>query len=218
MSTKDFAIANVKTGKLNALVKNIMRLTGQNDANEAIRLINSKLWTVVRSTTCPWRVENGIIYLTVTSDGTTGAQWVTRLESRGYKIDTRARQILLSESFKPTSGITTEIAIISGIEVPKQTFLFMMRDVLAEANKRGWLRPNLETACMLRELFSYTEIEALKLTSIDIMSEFVEVDCLKNSYLHIGKSISGDEYLYSGADIGMEHPRGCGYAFALSIK
>lgn len=46
MSTELFVIAEVMTGKLNALVKNIMRQTGANDPNEAVRLVNSGKWIV----------------------------------------------------------------------------------------------------------------------------------------------------------------------------
>ncbi len=38
---KPFAIADVYPGVLNALVKKIMRQTGVNDANEAVRLVTS---------------------------------------------------------------------------------------------------------------------------------------------------------------------------------
>lgn len=50
MSTELFVIAEVMTGKLNALVKNIMRQTGANDPNEAVRLVNSGKWIVSEST------------------------------------------------------------------------------------------------------------------------------------------------------------------------
>lgn len=47
MSTES-AIAEVMPGKLNALVKNIMRQTGETDANEAVRLINSGEWVLTK--------------------------------------------------------------------------------------------------------------------------------------------------------------------------
>jgi len=42
----EFSIAEVMPGKLNALVKNIMRQTGTDDPNEAVRLVNSGEWVV----------------------------------------------------------------------------------------------------------------------------------------------------------------------------
>ena len=41
-----FTIQNVETGKLNALVNKIMKQTGVDDPNEAIRLVNSEEWTL----------------------------------------------------------------------------------------------------------------------------------------------------------------------------
>lgn len=45
----DFAIAEIQPGKLNALVKNIMRQTGEDDPNEAVRLVNAGEWVVCKS-------------------------------------------------------------------------------------------------------------------------------------------------------------------------
>ena len=45
MST-EFAIADVLPGKLNALVKNLMRQTGETDPNEPVRLVNSGEWVI----------------------------------------------------------------------------------------------------------------------------------------------------------------------------
>ena len=70
MST-EFAIADVLPGKLNALVKNLMRQTGETDPNEAVRLVNSGEW-VISKPTRSWREEGGVIFFSVTSDGTTG--------------------------------------------------------------------------------------------------------------------------------------------------
>src|SRR3989344_4861228 len=33
-----------------------------------------------------WREKDGVIYFSVTSDGTTGEDWITRLESQGLQV------------------------------------------------------------------------------------------------------------------------------------
>ncbi|MBT4850020.1 Hpt domain-containing protein [Candidatus Parcubacteria bacterium] len=43
-----FAIRNILPGRLNALVKNIMSQTGESDPGEAVRLVNSGKWTLVK--------------------------------------------------------------------------------------------------------------------------------------------------------------------------
>jgi len=44
----EFAISEVKAGRLNALVKNLMRVTGISDPEEVIRSINADEWTLTR--------------------------------------------------------------------------------------------------------------------------------------------------------------------------
>lgn len=56
-----FVIAGVETGKLNALVKNIMAQIGITDPNEAIRLVNSGEWVLVAKEATPEPVIDPII-------------------------------------------------------------------------------------------------------------------------------------------------------------
>jgi hypothetical protein len=160
MNTDMFAIAEVLPGKLNALVKNIMRQTGAADPNEAVRLVNSGEWIVVKLTS-RWREKDGVIYLSVTSDGTTGPQWIERLEGKNFRIGDYAKSVLRSKDFKPTNGVVTEIAILKGIlfEDNDRT----TKNIRAEAGKRKWAKPNAEVACLIRENFSDKDIEAMGL-------------------------------------------------------
>jgi len=66
-----FTIQNVETGKLNALVNNIMKQTGVDDPNEAIRLVNSGEWTLTGPVRT-WTEKDGIIYFSVTSKDSDG--------------------------------------------------------------------------------------------------------------------------------------------------
>lgn len=71
MSTNEgFAISRVCTGDLNALVKNLMKATGIQDANEVIRSINAGEWQLVRIVKA---VEQALLELvgTVTISATT---------------------------------------------------------------------------------------------------------------------------------------------------
>jgi hypothetical protein len=59
-----------------------------------------------------WTEKDNVIRFSVTSDGTTGEQWITRLESKGFFISVYAKGVLRSEEFKPAVSPTTyEIAI-----------------------------------------------------------------------------------------------------------
>ena len=169
MSTK-FAIAEVFPGRLNALVKNIMRQTGKTDPNEAVRLVNSGEW-VVSKPTRSWYEKNGVIYFSVTPDGTTGEGWITRLESMGGY----AKQVLRSPDFKPTSGVTTEVAVLKGMlfkdndRTPKKIRAYA--EAFRTSDKRKLLEPNAELACLICEKFTEKEIEAMGLWYIVAMHE-----------------------------------------------
>ena len=164
----EFAIAEVMPGKLNALVKNIMLQTGEIDPNEAVRLVNSGEW-VVSKPIHSWREEDGVIYFSVTSDGTTGPQWIERLEGKGFRLSDYAKSVLRSPDFKPTSGVTTEIAILKGMLFADNDRI--TKKIRAEADKRKLTKSNAEVACLIRENFSDKEIEALGLWWIVAMHE-----------------------------------------------
>ncbi len=114
-----------------------------------------------------WREENGVIYFSVTSDGTSGEDWIKRLEGNGFRVSDWAKSVLRSSAFKPTSGITTEIAVL-------KSELFQDEDritkkIRAEAEKRKLGVPNAEVACLIRETFSDKELEAMGLWWIVVM-------------------------------------------------
>src|SRR3989338_997685 len=164
----EFAIAEVMPGKLNALVKNIMLQTGEIDPNEAVRLVNSGEWVVTKPTRS-WREEDGVIYFSVTSDGTTGEDWIKRLEGNGFRVGDYAKQVLRSPSFKPTKGVVTEVAVLKGMLFEDNDRI--MKKIRAEADKRKLGKPEPELACLIREKFTDKEIEAMGLIWIVAMHE-----------------------------------------------
>lgn len=163
-----FVISEVFPGRLNALVKNLMKQMGISDPNEAVRRINSGEW-VVSEPTRRWRKQNGVIYFSVTSDGTTGPQWIERLEKKGFQIVDRAKSVLRSSDFKPTNGVTTEIAVLKGTLFADNERI--TKKIRAEADKRKFENPNAEVACLIRENFSDEEIETMDLRWIIVMHE-----------------------------------------------
>ena len=210
-------ISKVEVGKLNAMVKNTMRQMSITDPNEAIRRINSGEW-IVSEPTAPsadgWREQDGVIYLSVTSDGTTGPEWITRLESKGFRIGDYAKSILRSLDFKPTSGVTTEIAILKGILFEDNDRI--TKKIRAEADKRKLSEPNAEVACLIRENFSDDDIEAMGLIWIVTMHEPIK-DSDGDPRLLFALRIDDGRWL--GAyddDPGYRWSRGYGFAFAVS--
>ena len=166
----EFVIADVSPGKLNALVKNIMRQTGSDDPNEAVRLVNSGEW-VVSKLTRSWREQDGVIYFTVTSDGTTGEQWIARLEGKGFRLSKWAKDVLRSPDFKPTNGVTTLVAVLKGMLFEDNDRI--TKKIHAEAYKRKLGKPEPEVACLIREKFTDEEIEAMGFTWLVTMHESI---------------------------------------------
>lgn len=117
----------------------------------------------------PWREENGVIYFSVTSDGTTGPEWIKRLEKKGFKVSDYAKSLLLSPDFKPTSGVKYEVAILKGMLFEDNDRI--TKKIRAEAGKRKFSKPNPEVACLIREMFTNEEIKTMGLVWIVAMHE-----------------------------------------------
>lgn len=116
-----------------------------------------------------WKEQDGVIYFSVTSDGTTGPEWIERLEKEGFRVGDYAKGLLRSDDFKPTSGVKTEIAVLKGM-------LFEDNDritskIRAKADQRKLAKPNAEVACLIREMFTDKDIEAMGLWGIVAMHE-----------------------------------------------
>ena len=160
MNTK-FASAGLTAGQLNAIVKKL----GGHDM--ALRFLRDEL--SVSEPARSWHKEDGVSYFSVTSDGTTGEEWITRLESNEFHVGNCAKQVLRSPDFKPTNGVTTEVAVLKGMLFKDQSRI--TKNIRAEADKRKLKKPNAEVTCLIREAFTDKEIKAMGLTLIVAMHE-----------------------------------------------
>ncbi|KKT13572.1 MAG: hypothetical protein UV95_C0001G0109 [Candidatus Falkowbacteria bacterium GW2011_GWF2_43_32] len=148
-----------------------MKQTGVNNPNEAVRMVNAG--EVQISVIKPkWIEKNGVVYFSVTSDGTTGEQWISRLESKIFRVKDDAKSVLRSKSFKPTSGITYKIAVL-------KSELFsdnerVTKNIRKDAKNRRLTTPNAEVACLIRERFSNKELEIMDLYWIVVMHESIK--------------------------------------------
>jgi len=164
----EFLISGIETGKLNAMVKNIMTQTGITEPEEAVRMMNSGELqiSVIKS---KWIEKDSVIRFSVTSDGTTGEEWIARLESKGFRVGDYAKSVLRSKSFKPTNGVTYEIAVLKGEIFSDNERI--TKNIRKEAKNRKLSAPNAEVACLIREKFSDKELEAMGLYWIVAMHE-----------------------------------------------
>jgi hypothetical protein len=205
MST-EFASAGLTAGQLNAIVKKL----GGHDA--ALRFLRDEL--SVTEPTRSWREEEGVIYFSVASDGTTGEDWITRLESKGFRVGDYAKQVLRSPDFKPTKGLTIEVAVLKGMLFEDQSRI--TSKIRAEADKRKLGKPKPELACLIREKFTDEEIEAMGLWYIFAMHEPVS-DSVGDPNLLRASRGDGGRWLFAyhvRPDDGWD--RDDGFAFAVS--
>jgi len=150
----------------------------------------------------------------VTSNGKTGKEWIEYLEKNKYNIGDYAKELLLSDDFKPTKGVTYEIGIIKGDEFSDNER--NTANIRKEAKKRGWITPNAEVACLIREKFTNEELEKMGLWAIITMHEPVKDSDGDPYLLHAYRSGGG---LWLGAyydDPDGRWIREYGFAFALS--
>ena len=157
-----FACQELTVRELNLLVKKHGGKKG------VLRFLRQELSKSNRS----WSEKAGVISFSVTSDGTSGRKWIKRLERKGFKVGVHAKSALLSRQFKPTKGVTTNIKILKGemwSDVRRTT-----KNILATAVKRKLTRPNAEVACLIREMFSDIQLEAMGLRWVIVMHRFIK--------------------------------------------
>ena len=117
--------------------------------------------------------EGGMIYFTLpTTDGTTGPQWINRLEKKGFRLSKWAKYVLNSQDFKPTTGIVREIAVLKGesLEDDNRT----TKKIRAKGDIMGLKHgkdSNPEIACQIREMFTDEELKDMGLIWIVVMHE-----------------------------------------------
>lgn len=104
-------------------------------------------------------------YFTVVTEGVTGQKWIERLEFEGVKLSERAKQILLSDLFVPTSGRVVNLALLTSKSLQDRRRTVYEAYDYAEANGLGEVQ-DIEVACMVAERFSKDNLKALGLSSI----------------------------------------------------
>jgi hypothetical protein len=121
-----------------------------------------------------WHEEDGVIFFSVISDGTTGRDWIKRLEYQGFRLGNDAKAILRSADFKPTSNVRTNVAIIKGLlfeEMKRNT-----ENVRALALERKFSIPDPELLCLMREKFLDNDLMNMGLFWIIGMHTPIDVD------------------------------------------
>lgn len=109
-----------------------------------------------------WTEKDGVIYFDVTSDGTTGEQWIARIEGKGFQVANDAKQLFRSSDFKPTTGVTTRIAVLRASLFSKSDRVTHKIQAKAEGVYK-FTKPNAESACLTWKKFSNEELKKMGL-------------------------------------------------------
>lgn len=202
----EFALADLTVGQLNAVVKKLGGYEG------ALRFLRGEI--VVLKPTRAWREQDGVIYIEVTSDGTTGEAWIPRLEEKGNRVSDYAKSVLRSPDFHPTKGVTYRVAVLKGLLFTEQDRITKL--IRAEAANRKFVTPNAEVACLIREKFTDKELEAMGLVWVVVMHEPIKDSDGGPFLLDVGRYDSG-RWLstYYGCP-GVSWRRNDGFAFLAS--
>lgn len=117
-----------------------------------------------------WTIDDeGNIHFTVTSNGMTREQWEQHLERRGWRIGDYARQVLRRASEAPTNGVTYNIVVRPGKKISDSDHI--TKKIRAAADKKGWVKPHWEIACLIRDTFTDEQLEQMGLWYIVTMHE-----------------------------------------------
>lgn len=163
-----------------------------------------------------WTKKDGIISLSVTPDRTTGPQWIDRLEEQEFYVGDYAKQVLHSDDFKPTDGVTYQVRIMKGNLFENANRI--TSKIVAEAQSRSFQKPeSAELACLLRETLSDEDITAMGLSAVITMHEPIkDSDGLPRL---LGADRYGDDsrlHAFWGRP-GGEWDRDCGFAFVSQV-
>jgi hypothetical protein len=124
---------------------------------------------IMSSEFAKWCETDGVITFTLTSDGTAGPEWVTRIRRNGCRVTNRAERLMHSLDFRPTIGVTYEVSVIRGTTFSTKDRT--TQNIRAEAMRHGLVTPNPELVCLVRVNFTDEDLTAMGLGWIVVMHE-----------------------------------------------
>ena len=168
-----FVISNITAGRLNALVKHIMRQTGETDPKKAVRLVNSGKWILSQSKNHWWREEDGIVYFNVTSFDWNVETWITHFQTGDCYVGDRAQRVLRTSNFPGTKGITATIAILPG-SLFNDEHRTTAEARLNAVSQHNFQDPTAELACLICERLRNQDAKAMGFSRIVVMHEPID--------------------------------------------
>jgi hypothetical protein len=124
------------------------------------------------------RVHPAAILFTVTSDGRSFDEVIASIEAKGRRISDWAKNLVLRSGEKTTTGVVYNFVGIRGDEFPTYRER-TMENIFAEAKRRKYPTPTVESTLLLREKYSQNELEKTGLRCFPVFHEPVRYadDC-----------------------------------------
>lgn len=169
---KSFLISDVPTGKLNALVKCLMKCMKIGNHHEVIRRITSGRWIVKEKVR--WKINpNGTWSGTVTSQGATGSDWISDLRRNDFNISEEALAAFTPQEFSVSDGVERNMIIIPEACIVDPNTHCTMRHVSSKATELKLAWPySPEVACLVRRSMSDSLMRGMGFEKIVCMSSF----------------------------------------------
>lgn len=113
-----------------------------------------------------WLDMDHSIVTSVLTDGTSGNDWIKRLENRNVILTESAKTIIKQKTFKPTKDIRFTLEILKGGQFENG---FKLSDIKKFAKNQLLLVPSIEIALLMREQILYNDMKEMGLDRIIIM-------------------------------------------------
>ncbi len=118
--------------------------------------------------------KDGVIYVTLTSNGWSGPEWEAHFDRRGVELSPNARKILNSTQFKASkAGTSRPVAILKGELFSDEDRI--TKNIRAKAIELKLKKLDIETQCLIRDALTNKAINDLGLNWIVGMHEPVEI-------------------------------------------
>lgn len=115
-----------------------------------------------------WVIDpDGDIHFNVTSNGLTPEQWEQHLLSRDFRLSGYARNVLRRAREAPTNGEVYHIVVRPGSKI--DSFYLVTEKIRVAAERKGWLTPHWEVACLIRDTFTDEQLKVMGLCYIVTM-------------------------------------------------
>lgn len=139
-----------------------------------------------------WHEENGTIRISLTTNGLTGDDWISKIEPTWPSVRNYHNNTLLSSDFKATKDIITEVVIIKDClleEGDNSIFNFSKKRNSSEGlwirtndqrspeglwkimEQNGFTKPTPEIACLLFEFLTEQDYKEMGLLDVIVMHE-----------------------------------------------